>query len=92
MSKYSITFCTFCKTLVEISEIKFVKLANNMVAIQGTCTGCGNNVLKGRVLPNTGKNPLTKYRRKLSKKRLNMYSSKKTGNHLPAKDVRSIQD
>lgn len=77
MSKYSITFCTFCKTLVEISEIKFVKLANNMVASQGTCTGCGNNVLKGRVLPNTGKNPLTKYRRKLSKKRLNMYSSKK---------------
>lgn len=66
-----------------MSEIKFVKLANNMVTVQGMCTSCGNNILKGRVLPNTGKNPLAKYRRKLRKRRLNIYSSKKTGNLLP---------
>lgn len=83
MSKYSVTFCTFCKTVIDLSEIKFVKLANNMVTVKGICTICGNNVLKGRVLPKTGKNPLAKYRRKLSKRRLNIYSSKKTGNLLP---------
>ena len=77
MSKYSATFCTGCKTNVIMSGIKFVKLANSMVTIQGICNSCGNNILKGRVLPKTGKNPLAKYRRKLNKKRLNIYSTLK---------------
>jgi hypothetical protein len=33
--------------------------------------------MKGRVLPKTGKNPLAKYRRKLARKQLNVYRTKK---------------
>ncbi|HEU5120183.1 MAG TPA: hypothetical protein VFT71_04270 [Candidatus Nitrosocosmicus sp.] len=59
-----------------MSDIKFVKLANNMVTIHGYCKSCGTGIMKGRVMPKTGKNPLAKYRRKLAKKRLNVYKSK----------------
>ena len=76
MSNYSVTFCTVCKSNVRISEIKFVKLANNMVTIHGYCTNCGTNMMKGRVMPKTGKNPLTKYRRKSTQNRLNVYKLK----------------
>lgn len=76
MSKYSVAFCTSCKNNVNMSEVKFVKLANSMVTIQGICDNCGREVLKGRVLPKTGKNPLAKYRRKLNQKRSNVYFQK----------------
>ena len=52
-----------------MSDIKFVKLANNKVTIYGYCNSCGTGSMKGRVMPKTGKNPLAKYRRKLAKKR-----------------------
>lgn len=61
-----------------MSELKFVKLANNMVTIQGICNGCGNSVLKGKMLPNTGKNPLPKCKMKLNTRRLNIYFKKGT--------------
>ena len=60
-----------------MSGIRFVKLANSMVTIHGYCDNCGTHMMKGRVLPKTGKNPLVKYRRKLARKRLNVYKSKK---------------
>ena len=73
---YSVNFCTVCKSTVSMSDIKFVKLANNMVTIHGYCNSCGTGIMKGRVMPKTGKNPLAKYKRKLAKKRLNVYKSK----------------
>ena len=36
ISKYS-TYCTACKISVNLSDIKFVKLANNMATIEGNC-------------------------------------------------------
>ncbi|MGD9674362.1 MAG: hypothetical protein AB7U98_12895 [Candidatus Nitrosocosmicus sp.] len=48
-----------------------------MVTIDGYCNTCGTNIMKGRVLPKTGKNPLAKYRRKLARKQLNVYRTKK---------------
>ncbi|NOJ31943.1 MAG: hypothetical protein DA329_07400 [Candidatus Nitrosocosmicus sp.] len=77
MPDYSSTFCTVCKSVVIMSDIKFVKLANSMVTIDGYCNTCGTNIMKGRVLPKTGKNPLAKYRRKLARKQLNVYRTKK---------------
>lgn len=76
MPDYSVNFCTACKSTVSISEIKFVKLANNKMTIHGYCNSCGTGIMKGRVMPKTGKNPLAKYKRKLAKKRLNVYKSK----------------
>lgn len=76
MPDYSITFCTVCKSVVSMSDIKFVQLANSMVTIHGYCNNCGTQMMKGRVMPKTGKNPLAKYRRKLARKRLNIYKPK----------------
>lgn len=73
---YSVNFCTVCKSTVTMSNIEFVKLANNKITIRGCCNNCGTVIIKGRVLPKTGKNPLAKYRRKLAKKRLHIYRPK----------------
>jgi hypothetical protein len=71
--KYS-TYCTVCKTSVNLSDIKFVKLANNMAAIEGNCTVCRIRLIKGKIMPKTGKNPLQKYKRKKNRENLNPYN------------------
>ncbi len=73
ISKYS-TYCTVCKTSVNLSNIKFVKLANNMAAIEGNCTICCIGLIKGKIMPTAGKNPLQKYKRKINREKISSYN------------------
>lgn len=73
ISKYS-TYCTACKISVNLSDIKFVKLANSMATIEGICTVCGIRLMKGKIMPKAGKNPLQKSKRKDNKRKLSSFS------------------
>jgi hypothetical protein len=76
ISKYS-TYCTICKTNVKLSNTKFVKLATRMAVIEGNCTVCSTLLIKGKIMPTSGKNPLRKSKRKGNKKRLSVYKTSK---------------
>ena len=73
ISKYS-TYCTVCKISVNLSGIRFVRLANNMATIEGNCTICGLRLMKGKIMPKAGKNPLQKSKRKNNKRKSNPYN------------------
>lgn len=73
ISKYS-TYCTVCKISVNLSDIKFVKLANSMATIEGNCTVCGLRLMKGKIMPKAGKNPLQKTRRKNNRRKSSSFS------------------
>ena len=77
VSKYS-TYCTVCKISVNLSDIKFVKLANSMATIEGNCTVCGLRLMKGKIMPKAGKNPLQKSKRKNNKRKLSSFSMLKS--------------
>ncbi len=84
ISRYS-TYCTLCKTNVKLSNIKFVKLATRMAVIEGNCTICSTKLIKGKIMPTAGKNPLRKSKRKGNKKRLSVYKSSKQKPSSPKK-------
>ncbi len=48
-----------------------------MAAIEGCCIVCNTTIIKGKIMPNSGKNPLQKSKRKNNKKRLSVYSLSK---------------
>lgn len=73
MYDYSVAYCTSCKANVSLTEIKFLKLANNMAAVEGICTSCGLRLIKGKIMPKSGKNPLSKSKRKANKKKSAVY-------------------
>lgn len=73
ISKYS-TYCTACKISVNLSDTKFVKLANNMATIEGNCTVCGLRLMKGKIMPKAGKNPLQKSKRKNNRRKSSAYN------------------
>lgn len=52
------TYCTKCRTNVEISSIKYIRLANSRVAIEGFCPLCNVRLLKGKVMPRSSKMPI----------------------------------
>ena len=72
-SRYS-TFCTVCKTNVQLANAKFVRLATRMAVIEGNCAACDTKLIKGKIMPSSGKNPLRKSKRKSNKKRLSVYT------------------
>jgi hypothetical protein len=49
------TYCTRCKTNVEIINSKYIKLANSRLAIEGYCAICSTKLLKTKVMPKSGK-------------------------------------
>jgi hypothetical protein len=49
------TYCTRCKTNVEIINAKYIKLANSRLAIEGYCAICSTKLLKTKVMPKSGK-------------------------------------
>lgn len=51
MSPKKQTYCTGCKTNVDIINGKYIKLANRRAVIEGTCAICGAKLLKAKVMP-----------------------------------------
>ena len=49
-----LTYCTKCKRNVEMINIRYNKLANNRLAIEGYCAICSGKLLKTKVMPKTG--------------------------------------
>jgi RNase P subunit RPR2 len=45
------TYCTRCKTNVDIIDGKYVRLANNRAVFEGQCSQCGTKLIKARVMP-----------------------------------------
>jgi RNase P subunit RPR2 len=45
------TYCTTCKTNVDIIDGKYVRLANNRAVFGGQCSQCGTKLTKARVMP-----------------------------------------
>lgn len=45
------TYCTNCKTNVDISDGRYVRLANRRAVIEGKCTICGMGLIKAKVMP-----------------------------------------
>ncbi|MGC1930774.1 MAG: DUF5679 domain-containing protein [Candidatus Nitrosopolaris sp.] len=65
-----ITYCTKCKMNVEIDDIKYLKLANNRLAIEGCCSLCKTKLLKVNVMPRSGKKPMKRKKRYVSMSRI----------------------
>ena len=49
-----LTYCTKCKRNVEMINIRYNKLANNRLAIEGYCITCSCKLLKTKVMPKSG--------------------------------------
>jgi hypothetical protein len=45
-----------------------------MATIEGICTVCGLRLMKGKIMPKAGKNPLQKSRRKNNRGKLSFYN------------------
>jgi hypothetical protein len=45
-----------------------------MATIEGICTVCGLRLMKGKIMPKAGKNPLQKSKRKDNKRKLSSFS------------------
>jgi hypothetical protein len=45
-----------------------------MATIEGNCTICGFRLMKGKIMPKAGKNPLQKSRRKNNRGKLSFYN------------------
>ncbi|MFZ0325947.1 MAG: DUF5679 domain-containing protein [Nitrososphaeraceae archaeon] len=58
------TYCTNCKKNVEMIEEKYLKLANSRLVIEGYCSVCKIKLLKAKVMPQSGKKPHTKWRKR----------------------------
>jgi hypothetical protein len=60
------TYCTKCKKNVELNNIKYIRLANSRLVIEGYCNTCSSKLLKTKVMPKSGmkKKKLTTIRRK----------------------------
>lgn len=67
------TYCTTCKTTVKLLDFKYIRLANNMAVIEGFCNKCNTKLIKGKIMPKSGKSPLRKHRRKNKLKKLSVY-------------------
>jgi NAD-dependent SIR2 family protein deacetylase len=48
------TYCTKCKKNVELNNIKYIRLANSRLAIEGYCNTCSSKLLKTKVMPKSG--------------------------------------
>jgi hypothetical protein len=48
------TYCTTCKKNVEMTNLNYIRLANNRLAIEGYCAICSGKLLKTKVMPKTG--------------------------------------
>ncbi|MGC2683857.1 MAG: hypothetical protein WA323_18515 [Candidatus Nitrosopolaris sp.] len=64
------TCYTTCKVNVEIDDSKYLKLANNRLAIEGCCSICKTKLLKVNVMPRSGKKPMKRKKRCLSISRI----------------------
>jgi hypothetical protein len=53
-----------------------------MATIEGNCTICGLMLMKGKIMPTAGKNPLQKSRRKNNRRKLSPYSLLKSKKRL----------
>ena len=47
------TYCTTCKKNVEMTNLNYIRLANNRLAIEGYCAICSGKLLKTKVMPKT---------------------------------------
>jgi hypothetical protein len=45
-----------------------------MAAIEGNCSVCCSRLIKGKIMPTAGKNPLQRYKRKNNREKLNPYN------------------
>jgi hypothetical protein len=45
-----------------------------MAAIEGNCTICCIGLIKGKIMPTAGKNPLQKYKRKINREKISSYN------------------
>lgn len=45
------TYCTKCKTNVNIIGGKYIRLANRRAVFEGQCSVCGAKLLKAKVMP-----------------------------------------
>ncbi|MDN5847433.1 MAG: hypothetical protein L0H53_14305 [Candidatus Nitrosocosmicus sp.] len=45
-----------------------------MATIEGNCTVCGLRLMKGKIMPKAGKNPLQKTRRKNNRRKSSSFS------------------
>ena len=57
------TYCTNCKLSVKLNDIKYLRLTNNRLAIEGCCAICKTKLLKLSVMPRSGKKPIKRYRK-----------------------------
>jgi hypothetical protein len=55
---------------VKIDDSKYLKLANNRLAIEGCCYICKTKLLKVNVMPRSGKKPMKRKKRYLSISRI----------------------
>ncbi|AIF85270.1 hypothetical protein NTE_03241 [Candidatus Nitrososphaera evergladensis SR1] len=58
------TYCTKCKTNVDIIDGKYARLANNRAVFEGQCSQCGTKLTKARVMPRSSSAIMVKRRRK----------------------------
>jgi NAD-dependent SIR2 family protein deacetylase len=49
------TYCTKCKKNVELNNVRYIRLANSRLAIEGYCNTCSSKLLKTKVMPKSGK-------------------------------------
>jgi hypothetical protein len=45
-----------------------------MAVIEGNCRACHIRLIKGKIMPTAGKNPLQKYKRKNNREKLSSYN------------------
>ncbi|MFY9798713.1 MAG: DUF5679 domain-containing protein [Candidatus Nitrosopolaris sp.] len=64
------TYCTKCKMNVKIDDSKYLKLANNRLAIEGCCSICKTKLLKVNVMPRSGKKPMKRKKRYVGMSRI----------------------
>lgn len=44
------TYCTSCKQNVQITDGKYMRLANNRAVIKGRCSLCGAELIKAKLM------------------------------------------